>query len=300
MVEASEMKNEKSDTLFCVKNVVCPIGPNNPRNGEGDIAVLKDGRLLMVYSRWTSPQGHDDAPADICGKYSTNGGLTWGPEFLMIPNDAMNLMSVSLLRLKNGELMMIYGRRHSNAKMWFYARFTSNEGKTWSDDHLVTPVMGYQAVNNARVIQLKSGRLLAPVFICRGETWMKDYYFFDMVYYSDDNGRTWKTGGQKLDVEGSKFGACEPGVVELKDGRVMMIIRNSLNRIYRSYSSDSGVTWAKPERTELKTPVSPATVTRIPKTGDLLMVWNNTRQAKEHENKRTTNRYSACPIPSSP
>lgn len=266
-----------------LKQVVCPTGLGNPRNGEGDIAVLKDGRLLLVYSCWTASQGHDDAPAEIRGRFSKDGGRTWGPAFTMIPNDAMNLMSVSLLRLKNGELMMVYGRRHSNSKMWFYACFSSDEAKTWSKDFLVTPIMGYQAVNNARVIQLKSGRILAPVFICRGESWQKDYYFYDLVYYSDDNGRTWKTGGQRLDVEGSSFGAGEPGVVELKDNRVMMIIRNGLGKIYRSYSKDGGITWSKPEPMELNTPVSPATVTRIPSTGDLLMVWNNVSPSKESD-----------------
>jgi Neuraminidase (sialidase) len=273
---------KKNAEPVCVRNVVCPTGQDNPRNGEGDVAVLKDGRLLLVYSHWTSPKSDDDAPAHIYGRYSTDGGLSWGSEFVMIPNDAMNLMSVSLLRLKNGQLMMAYGRRHSNAKMWFYARFSKDEGKTWSADTLITDVPAYQVLNNARVIQLKSGRLLVPVAICRGETWMKDYYFHGMVYYSDDSGKTWKTSGNKLDIKECKFGVDEPGVVELKDGRVMMVIRTDLGRIYRSYSSDRGITWTKPEAMELKSPVSPATVVRIPSTGHLLMVWNNTEPSKDN------------------
>ncbi len=259
----------------CVKRVVCPTSEQNPRNGEGDIVRLKDGRLLLAYSHWTAKAGADDSPCEIDGKYSTDGGLTWGPDFTLIPNDAMNLMSVSLLRLKSGEIMMVYGRRYSNSKAWMYARFSKDEAKTWSKDYLVTPILGYQGMNNARVIQLKGGRLLAPVFFCRGESWEKDYFFWDMVYYSDDNGRTWTTKGQKVTVDGCGYGADEPGLVELKDGRVMMLIRTDLKQIYRCYSSDKGESWSKPEPMGLTAPSCNATCVRIPSTKDLLLIWNN-------------------------
>lgn len=259
----------------CTKRVVCATSAANPRNGEGDIVALKDGRLLLAYSHWTKGAASDDSPAEICGRYSSDGGATWSAESTLIPNDAMNLMSVSLLRLHNGELMLVYGRRRSNADLRFYARFSKDEAKTWTADHEVTPGCAYHVVNNARIIQLKSGRLLAPAALCRGETWKKDYYFFNVVYYSDDNGRTWKGGKQKLNVESSSYGADEPGVIELKDGRVMMLIRTDTGRIWRSYSSDHGETWSPPEKTSLATPSSPSTIRRIPSTGDLLLVWNN-------------------------
>jgi hypothetical protein len=262
--------------------IVCPTSAQNPRNGEGDIAVLNDGRLLLVYSRWTKGASADDSPADICAKYSSDGGVTWSPEKTLIANDAMNLMSVSLLRLHNGELMIVYGRRHSNAKMWFYARFSKDDGKTWSGDSLVTPVPAYQVVNNARVIQLKSGRLLAPVAMCRGKTWKEDYFFYDCCYWSDDNGRTWKGGDQKLTVKGCSFGADEPAVVELKDGRVMMLIRTDTGRINRSFSTDGGEHWTEPQATDLAAPSSPASIKRIPSTGDLLLVWNNANPSPDN------------------
>ena len=59
--------------------------------------------------------------------------------------------------------------------------------------------------------------------ICRGRTWKEDYFFFDLVYCSDDNGRTWTTGGQKLSVPGCAFGADEPALIELRDGRVISV-----------------------------------------------------------------------------
>ena len=67
----------------------------------------------------------------------------------------------------------------------------------------------------------------------------------------------------------------EPGVVELKNGQIMMIIRASPGVQYQAFSKDRGQTWTAASPTNIKSPLSPATITRIPSTGDLLMVWNN-------------------------
>ncbi|MDD2456068.1 MAG: sialidase family protein, partial [Kiritimatiellae bacterium] len=99
-----------------------------------------------------------------------------------------------------------------------------------------------------------------------------------MCYLSDDNGKTWrrsKTAQKTHDAAGKRVTTQEPGVVELKDGRVMMFIRASGGCQYLSYSSDGGDTWTPPVPSEIKSPVSPASIKRLPSTGDLLLVWNN-------------------------
>jgi hypothetical protein len=66
--------------------------------------------------------------------------------------------------------------------------------------------------------------------------------------YSDDNGETWKKSPAQLtaprytDFNGSGYGACEPVIIELKDGRVYMLARTETGRLYESYSKD-GVYW---------------------------------------------------------
>jgi sialidase-1 len=64
-------------------------------------------------------------------------------------------------------------------------------------------------------------------------------------------------------------------VVELKDGSLMLWIRTDKRKIYRAYSKDKGETWSTPEPMELDSPLSPQSIKRIPSTGDLLLVWNN-------------------------
>ena len=99
-----------------------------------------------------------------------------------------------------------------------------------------------------------------------------------MCYLSDDNGRTWrrsKTTRKGYDTAGKRITTQEPGVVELKDGRVMMFIRASGGCQYLSYSDDGAETWSAPFASDIKSPVSPASIKRLPSTGDLLLVWNN-------------------------
>ena len=90
-------------------------GPNNPRNSEGDFITLKDGRILFVYSHYTGASGDDHGNAFLAGRYSSDKGKTWTQEDVKIVDQEgdMNVMSVSLLRLKNGEIALFYLRKNS-------------------------------------------------------------------------------------------------------------------------------------------------------------------------------------------
>jgi sialidase-1 len=70
-------------------------------------------------------------------------------------------------------------------------------------------------------------------------------------------------------------GAMEPEVLELKDGRLLMMLRCQMGYIAASYSTDGGETWSEAQNWGVKAPESPATLRRIPATGDLLLIWNN-------------------------
>ncbi|HEV2273258.1 MAG TPA: sialidase family protein, partial [Acidobacteriaceae bacterium] len=80
-----------------------PPGPNNPRNSEGAFLALRDGRLFFAYSRFEGSDGGDFGHATIAGRYSADGGRTWSAQDVPVvqKEGAMNVMSVSLLRLKD-------------------------------------------------------------------------------------------------------------------------------------------------------------------------------------------------------
>jgi hypothetical protein len=78
--------------------------------------------------------------------------------------------------------------------------------------------------------------------------------------------------------------------VELKDSRLMMLCRTDQGCQYRSYSADGGETWSPAEPTNIRSPLSPASVERITKTGDLMMAWN------DHSNIDETLRQKRTPF----
>jgi hypothetical protein len=257
------------ETLY--KLIVCPAGPGNIRNSEGDIVELADGKLLLAWTKFYSDAGEDHSPSIIAGKLSGDRGRTWSEEFVIQENVALqNVMSVTLRRLHSGEIALFYTEKNSDDDTRWRVRFSGDETRTWSDPVLVNPLPGYFVLNNDRVTQLADGRLLAPMAAAyepgQPGVWPST------VFYSDDNGRTWRHNGQYLHLPGA--GAQEPGIIELRDGRLMMICRTSLNRIYRAYSADRGLTWTDMEPMDLVAPCSPCCCKRIPATGDLLMVWN--------------------------
>ena len=65
----------------------------------------------------------------------------------------------------------------------------------------------------------------------------------------------------------------EPVILELKDGRVWMLIRTQLGRFYESFSKD-GVVWSEPQPTPLLSSDSPAGLVRL-RDGRIVLLWNN-------------------------
>ncbi|MGV8090499.1 MAG: sialidase family protein [Mangrovibacterium sp.] len=264
-------------------------GTDNPRNSEGSFVTLKDGRILFVYSHYTGDSSSDHAPAFLAGRYSADGGKTWTMEDeIIVPNEGgMNVMSVSLLRLQNGDIALFYLRKDSKEDCIPQIRISKDEAKSWSEAvPCITDKKGYFVLNNDRVIQLKNGRLIMAVALHStpdGE-WKKQGDLY--TYYSDDNGQTWLSGAKVPNTTG--IITQEPGLIELKDGRIMMYIRASKGFQQLSFSSDRGETCSHIEASNIPSPLSPATIEKIPETGDWLLVWNNNDGSNpEMKDKRT-------------
>lgn len=249
----------------------------SPRLGEGDVLVLRGGRLLLAYTEFYGGAS-DFSPARIVARVSENDGATWSEPFVLQENvGKCNVMCATLLRLRTGEIAFFYGVKNSFEDLRFYVRKSEDEGETWSEPRLVTVDMGYFVMNNDRAVQLSSGRVLAPVSTYQDpETHSR---WKSLVYYSDDDCETWRRGGEVRltgDLASSRTGLQEPGIVELRDGTLMMYMRTALGYIYACHSDDEGETWSEPEPLDgLKAPTSPATIKRVPSTGDLLLVWND-------------------------
>jgi len=266
----------------------------NQRNSEGDFMLLRDGRLMIVYTRFTGG-GSDHAAASLVARFSKDDGRSWTSDNVeVVKNEGdWNVMSVSLLRLKSGEIALFYLHKNSLTDCRPVMKISSDEGQTWSEPTLcITDEVGYYVLNNDRVVQLKSGRLVMPVALHNRPGDAKpDWDGHIMCYVSDDVGNTWQRSESVLtavDEKGKRLVAQEPGVVELKDESLMMFVRSNAGCQLLSYSQDAGTTWSELKRSSIISPVSPASIERIPKTGDLLLVWNNHANIAEmYQGKRT-------------
>jgi hypothetical protein len=255
----------------------------NPRNSEGAFVTLKSGRILFLYSQFYGG-GADESPARIVSISSDDAGQTWNREPRVVVENTghQNVMSVSLLRLKSGGIALFYLIKNSLHDCQPWMQLSTDEAKSWSPPKRMVDAPGYFVLNNDRVIQLSTGRLIAPVAFHRARRPNPhDPHSFDdraiaLWYLSDDEGQTWREANDwwALPVA-SRSGLQEPGVVELAGGHVFSWARTDLGSQWGCVSTNAGLSWPPFTATSLKSPLSPASIKRLPGSADLLAVFND-------------------------
>ena len=259
--------------------------PEFTRKGEGDVIELNDGRLMLVYMEF-SGTGSDEAKTRFVSQESADRGKTWSGHRVIAqtePGD-MNVYSPNLIRSRDGGILLIFMRQHETSPptSTHHAWKSTDEGRTFKPWSVFCKGTTYN-VCNAVVKRMKSGRLLLPVTF----THETGPGYGGVVLLSDDDGLTWSEAKNRISLP--MRGVMEPHVEQASDGRVLMIVRSQLGSIQMSESSDDGLTWTLPKSTGLKSPESCPELTRIPSTGDLLVVWNNSYDPKffSHFGKRS-------------
>lgn len=258
-------------------------GSENQRNSEGAFITLKDGRILFAYSLYGAGF-YDESNADIATIISADGGETWSePKTILTAetHGTKNIMSVSLLRLGSGEIGIFYLVKAGLHDLRLVMRRSKDESTTWSEPEFCIKRLGYNVVNNDRVIMLSNGRLILPSahHAVRLQPANDSFpYAVNYFYYSDDDGKTWFENdcAVSLNSPHTKSGLQEPGILELTPGTLWCWARTDMGRQYEYFSRDFGLTWSNPEPSRFTSPCSPLSMKRIPATGQLLAVWNPT------------------------
>ncbi len=253
------------------------------RNSEGAFLRLKDGGLYFAYSQFKGGCNDDDA-SDIAFIRSYDEGETWSePKVIFSAKqfEVKNIMSVSLLRMQNGDMGLIFGVRYGGIR-YVIAR-SNDEGETFYDIRNCTldDRPGYYVINNDRIIRLKSGRLVLPLTFHRGmySSIKKTYCDFRGVacfLLSDDDGFTWREAQDTVcpPFTGSRTGFQENGVVEKENGVLWGYSRTDHMYQYEYFSMDEGEHWTSAQPSRFTSPDSPMKIKRDPHTGYLYSVWN--------------------------
>lgn len=265
-----------------------PRGENNPRNSEGDFAVLKNGDILFAYSRYEGASGHDDAPCNVAALRSSDGGNSFQPVPFYLAeakeHGVKNIMSVSLCRLDTGELCLFYLCKLDPQSIVYLRRCTDEDSLTFGEPELIVPRKKdiYYVVNNCRVCKLPDGSLLLPMarhrIVPRADGSRDSVYFGSCSFFKGDpDGRGWRQVSGVLNMPAPGYsgtGLQEPGAVVLPDGRIYGYFRTDRAFQYESFSSDGGATWSRPAPSRFTAPESPMLIRQNPYTGIYYAVWN--------------------------
>lgn len=312
MFLSTNLTGEEARTRPAFKPVPPGVVELTGVKSDGGIVELHDGTLMLAQGGGINDQSAE-APAY---RISQDRGRTWStPQPLNSP-----IGVGGLIRLQSGALA-IYGRKFAKGSSpWeYYFSASTDEGKTWKSPALIANYPDYYPMYHS-LIQLRSGRLLLVGYwygqgggkggaermsstamgwgLWEGKIlWLDGHRGVEMgmcmTYYSDDQGKTWKRSEESVfgwfDERGEHNGLggivdlYEPTMAETKDGGVLLLARSKTGRLVQSYSLDGGASWNSAEPTELASSQSPAMLIQLPKTGDLLCVWN---QASGEEIRR--------------
>jgi sialidase-1 len=283
--------------------VVGPATREHPFQSEGTTVKLKDGTLVHAFNLRFGEEDMSNwhahyARTVIAQVRSSDSGKTWtAPEVMFESNTGNNASHPAIRRLPNGELGATYQRINVKpVEQWDRAnwirsvlnadkifRYSRDDGKTWSQEILISPPTGYWTSAHDRLLVHSSGRLIQPLHSNRHFAQGLSDHVATKVAWSDDNGRSWSLGQQWLEVSdlapdyrgGYKSNYHEVAIAERADGSIYMIGRTSAGRLYWCESRDRAETWTKPAPSPLLSPESPPNLARLPESDDLLVIWNS-------------------------
>ena len=267
-------------------NVVVPLDPTHTHRGiTGSILRMKDDSLLFIHAKELEPTS-----GWLESRRSTDNGKTWDEPFWPFPvEEKLDTIAPTLMRLPSGEILLFYifetlpartpgwGDYTMTCDRHMYLRRSNDEGQTWSHPICAAHYPSICQAQPDEVVRLSSGRILIPVE-CPWPTSCERYVSF--CFFSDDEGYSWWPSKNVVDTKNQTE---EPSVVEMDDGRLVMVCRTRLGYLARAYSEDSALTWSEPEMVkDLNEPCAGFHTVRIPTTGDLLTIFCNNPLAPAH------------------
>lgn len=215
--------------------------------------VTNKGVLVMVCQGRNKSGWSDRSGQDLVCKRSTDSGKTWSKGRLIVTHaDKSICPNASVYDRRTGRIHLLYNvfqwpyQKPNSRKTWpepkrrQYHLYSDNDGLSWSKPREISEMMRRPGsiciFGSGEGIQLTHGPHKGRLIVPGGDFEGNGKVFY--AYYSDDGGRTWKTG------KPVPCGACESSIAELPDGT--LLVNNRGRKGYRRWglSTDQGVTWS--------------------------------------------------------
>ena len=251
------------------------------RNTIPQVARLANHHLLAVFSSTAKSGG----PGKVYGATSTDHGRAWGAPKLLMEHATRTMADPNILVDGNKVFVLATQVNVPNRidKSWTIAIRSHDHGATWSAPYEIPIPRQYVAGKQHNGIVLRDGTYLVGVAWDKWpERGMAARTEGEMdltagVLISKD-GERWTLHGALHANEvqltpGGTRGLCEPALVELDTGEVLMILRSGGSFHYESRSRDGGLTWSPPQPSALPGHNTPTALYRVEQA--LVAVWNN-------------------------
>lgn len=267
----------------------------HPRNDSASMVELDGGELFVVWIEMHASEfgGNDEAPSSIASMRSYDGGVTWHDRRIEVaPGEGdRSVYNPSLVVLPNGELLFFYLKYHrlewnQPLEASGCLRRSRDGGRTWSEPDTIWDHEPFGCANDTFTL-LSDGRLLKSCEQVPIWGSYPDCVSSSGCFISDDNGMTWAKPDSFACLP--LRGAMENHIAETDSGALVMVVRSQLGSVFLARSTDRGRTWSHPQATGLSSSESMPSLTRIPSTGNLLLIWNNAPydHTYDHSGKRT-------------
>ncbi len=255
-----------------------------PCDASMNMCVSPDGEIRIYGAE------NKTYPEDIATKvyYSSNDcGLTWKKHLA-----EHNCLGAATYSEKTGRYMSVFPIEYRPELKKFH-----NNDATYAMFNDV----GFDCTENrfVKMTDKKVHILKLPIYLESCDRWivlgqiteMPDYKYIPVVLYSDDNGESWsecliENTAPRFEISGAHKGtrwqqdSCEPTVVELENGELVMIVRTSQDYHYIYRSSDKGSSWTGPERSNFHGTITMPVLHKL-SDGRIVFFWCNTEPLSE-------------------
>ncbi len=266
------------------------------------IVVTAKGTVLAWCEARKRPAGVSDwDDIRILLRRSTDDGRTWsapvsianveGPKqknplalrMSKVDRNDVTYNNPVLIADRDGTVHMLFCLEYERV---FYQR-SSDDGVTWSKPTEITSAFAafkkhydwkVLATGPNHGIQLKTGRLIVPVWLSTGEGGNAHRPSVTSTIYSDDQGQAWQAGEIAVPCTDEWINPNETAAIELDDGRVMLNVRNE-SRAHRrliTISPNGATNWSTPRFDDaLLEPICMAGLVRYRHGGQSLILFSN-------------------------
>jgi sialidase-1 len=266
------------------------------------IVMTARGSVLAWCEARKRPAGASDwDDVRILLRRSTDDGKTWSPPRSIADVPGPKKKNPSALRLKgvdpgtvtyhnpvlvadrDGTVHMLFCLEYMRC---FYQR-SEDDGLTWSAPTEITRTFESFKKDYAWVvlatgpnhsIQLRTGRLIVPVWLSTGTGGNAHRPSVTATIYSDDRGKTWMPGEIAVPCTEEWINPNETVAVEVTDGRVMLNARSEskAHRRLVTVSPDGATGWSTPRFDDaLLEPICMGGIVRYDHGGKNLILFSN-------------------------